>query len=115
MYNSTSSTDHISYCPYCGTALKWNNEISGYECLICGYKETIVAGEPKIWHFKDNITGLAIGKSEIKSNMLYISKCTTVKFNVNGIEITADLDNVDLSKWDAIEINGYRFERVKEN
>ena len=113
MYNSTSSTDNISRCPFCGTNLKWDNKISGYECLICGYKETIIAGEPIIWNLASDSAGLAAGRGELESNTLHIHSCEKVKFTANGIEITADLGNVNLSKYDAIEINGHKFERVK--
>ena len=115
MYNSINSTDNISYCPSCGTMLEWDNEIGGYKCVICGYKEYTFAGIPKVLHLKGDSIGLAVGNIELEPCTLYLDKCQEVKFNVNGIEIVADLGNADLSKYEAIEINGHRFERIKEN
>ena len=58
-------------------------------------------------------TGFAVGR-QLELCTLHITKCKEVKFTVNGIEIAADLGDVDLSTYEAIEINGHRFERVKE-
>ena len=109
MYNSTSSTDQISYCPSCGTMLEWDNEIGGYKCTICGYSERTVIGDPKTFCFKDGSVAKAVDPEPLT---LHILNCKTVKFDVNGITITADFGDVDLSKYEAIEINGYRFERA---
>lgn len=52
---------------------------------------------------------------KLKPYTIYIDKCAELKLNVNGIAITADLGEANLSKYEAIEINGHRFERVVED
>ena len=57
-------------------------------------------------------TGTAVGQIDPSPLTIHINNCETVKFDVNGITITADLGDADLSKFEAIEINGHRFERA---
>lgn len=115
MYNSTSSTDQITYCLSCGTMLEWDNEIGGYKCTICGYKGYLSIGAlPSTPISIKSGAGFAVGKLDPSPLTLHIKNCETVKFDVNGITITTDFGDVDLSTYEAIEINGYRFERTEK-
>ena len=90
-------------CPVCGgniplTAL-------GQMCEQCHYML------PTPISIKSG-AGFAVGKLDSSPFTLHIKNCETVKFDVNGITITADFGDADLGKYEAIEINGYRFERT---
>ena len=97
----TNSLNKI--CPVCGgnillTAL-------GQKCEQCHYMlPTPISVQ--------GYTGTAVGQLDPSPCTLHIKDCKTVKFDVNGITITADFGDIDFSKYEAIEINGYRFERI---
>lgn len=97
-------SNHLNkICPICGgdiilTAL-------GQMCEQCHYMlPTPIAIQ--------GYTGTAVGKPELSPNTIYIGKCAELTVNVNGIVIKVDLGAADLSKYEAIEINGHRFERA---
>ena len=96
-------------CPVCGGNIILT-ELGQEVCEQCHY----MLPNPKIFHFKDGSVAFAVGKCKPEPFTLHIKNCETVKFDVNGITITADFGDVDLSKYEAIEINGYRFERKED-
>ena len=97
-------SNHLNkICPVCGGDIILTG--LGQMCEQCHYiLPTPIAIQ--------GYTGTAVGQLDPSPFTLHIKDCETIKFDVNGIAITANFGDVDFSKYEAIEINGHRFERV---
>lgn len=117
---NSASTTMSKRCPDCDALMVYNKIMNGWECGACDYKEYLSIGDLPTDHTPRVTIGYittdkpryAVSAGQTKHCTIVIGNCKELKLEVNSIAVTIDFEQVDLNKYEAIEINGHRFERV---